>query len=79
MVEAVDAGCEVVEYSPNRVKQTITGHGGADKEQMERMVKTLLGITGPLRPVDAADAVAVALCHLAHGPLQERMTSGARR
>jgi crossover junction endodeoxyribonuclease RuvC len=79
MVEAVDAGCEVVEYSPNRVKQTITGHGGADKEQMERMVKTLLGITGPLRPVDAADAVAVALCHLAHGPLQERMTAGARR
>ena len=79
MVEAVDAGCAVVEYSPNRVKQTITGHGGADKEQMERMVKTLLGITGPLRPVDAADAVAVALCHLAHGPLQERMTAGARR
>jgi crossover junction endodeoxyribonuclease RuvC len=79
MVEAVDAGCEVVEYSPNRVKQTITGHGGADKEQMERMVKTLLGITGPLRPVDAADAVAVALCHLAHGPLQTRMTAGAGR
>ena len=79
MVEAVAAGCQVVEYSPNRVKQTITGHGGADKEQMERMVKTLLGITGPLRPVDAADAVAVALCHLAHGPLQERVTAGARR
>jgi crossover junction endodeoxyribonuclease RuvC len=79
MVEAVDAGCEVVEYSPNRVKQTITGHGGADKEQMERMVKTLLGIPGPLRPVDAADAVAVALCHLAHGPLRERMTAGAGR
>jgi crossover junction endodeoxyribonuclease RuvC len=79
MVEAVDAGCDVVEYSPNRVKQTITGHGGADKEQMERMVKTLLGIAGPLRPVDAADAVAVALCHLAHGPLRERMTARAGR
>ena len=79
LAEAAAAGCEVVEYSPNRVKQTITGHGGADKEQMERMVKTLLGITGPLRPVDAADAVAVALCYLAHGPLQERMTAGARR
>ena len=76
MVEAVAAGCEVVEYSPNRVKQAITGHGAADKDQMERMVQTLLGIATPLRPVDAADAVAVALCHLAHAPLRERV--GAR-
>jgi crossover junction endodeoxyribonuclease RuvC len=75
MVAAVEAGCEVVEYSPNRVKQTITGHGGADKDQMERMVQTLLGITRPLRPVDAADAVAVALCHVAHAPLRERVTT----
>jgi crossover junction endodeoxyribonuclease RuvC len=73
MVEAVAAGCQVVEYSPNRVKQTVTGHGGADKDQMERMVQTLLGIATPLRPVDAADAVAVALCHLAHDPLRERV------
>jgi crossover junction endodeoxyribonuclease RuvC len=73
MVEAMAAGCKVVEYSPNRVKQTITGHGGAGKDQMERMVQTLLGINAPLRPVDAADAVAVALCHLAHAPLQERV------
>ncbi len=77
MVEAVAAGCQVVEYSPNRVKQTITGHGGADKDQMERMVQTLLGIATPLRPVDAADAVAVALCHLAHAPLRERVGAGA--
>jgi crossover junction endodeoxyribonuclease RuvC len=77
MVEAVAAGCQVVEYSPNRVKQTITGHGGADKRQMERMVQTLLGITMPLRPVDAADAMAVALCHLAHAPLRERVSTRA--
>jgi crossover junction endodeoxyribonuclease RuvC len=76
MVEAVAAGCQVVEYSPNLVKQTIAGHGGAGKDQMERMVQTLLGIATPLRPVDAADAVAVALCHLAHAPLRERV--GAR-
>jgi crossover junction endodeoxyribonuclease RuvC len=76
MVEAVAAGCQVAEYSPNRVKQTITGHGGAGKDQMERMVQTLLGIARPLRPVDAADAVAVALCHVAHAPLRERV--GAR-
>jgi crossover junction endodeoxyribonuclease RuvC len=73
MVEAVAAGCQVAEYSPNRVKQTITGDGGAGKDQMERMVQTLLGIARPLRPVDAADAVAVALCHLAHAPLQGRV------
>jgi crossover junction endodeoxyribonuclease RuvC len=79
MVEAVAAGCQVVEYSPNRVKQTITGHGGADKDQMERMVQTLLGIATPLRPVDAADAVAVALCHLAHAPLHDRVGARASR
>jgi crossover junction endodeoxyribonuclease RuvC len=73
MVEAVAVGCQVVEYSPNLVKQTIAGHGAADKDQMERMVQTLLGINAPLRPVDAADAVAVALCHLAHAPLRERV------
>ena len=64
MAEAAAAGCEVVEYSPNQVKQAVTGVGGASKDQMERMVQTLLGIDRPLRPVDAADAVALALCHL---------------
>jgi crossover junction endodeoxyribonuclease RuvC len=73
MVEAVAAGVEVVEYSPNQVKQAVAGYGGADKEQIERMVQTLLGIEQPLRPVDAADAVALALCHLAHAPLRRRL------
>src|SRR3546814_7967975 len=44
MAEAVAAGCEVVEYSPNQVKQAVAGVGGASKDQMERMVQTLLGI-----------------------------------
>ncbi len=73
MVCAVEAGAEVVEYSPNQVKQAVAGFGGADKAQIERMVQTLLGITTPLRPVDAADAVALALCHLAHAPLRARV------
>jgi crossover junction endodeoxyribonuclease RuvC len=77
MVEAVTAGCDVVEYSPNQVKQAVAGYGGADKAQIERMVQTLLGITAPLRPVDAADAVALALCHLAHAPLQGRLAVAA--
>ena len=80
MAEAVAAGCDVVEYSPNQVKQAVAGVGGASKDQMERMVQTLLGIAEPLRPVDAADAVALALCHLAHAPMQRRVAAaGARR
>jgi crossover junction endodeoxyribonuclease RuvC len=75
MVEAVDAGADVVEYSPNQVKQAVAGFGGADKAQIERMVQTLLGIAAPLRPVDAADAVALALCHLAHAPMRARVTA----
>jgi crossover junction endodeoxyribonuclease RuvC len=75
MVEAVAACCEVVEYSPNQVKQAVAGYGAADKAQIGRMVQTLLGITVPLRPVDAADAVALALCHLAHAPLRGRVAA----
>ena len=78
MVEGVTAGAEVVEYSPNQVKQAVAGFGGADKRQIERMVQTLLGIDRPLRPVDAADAVALALCHLAHAPLRARVPGVAR-
>ncbi|MFZ6002791.1 MAG: crossover junction endodeoxyribonuclease RuvC [Actinomycetota bacterium] len=79
MAEAVAAGCEVVEYSPNQVKQAIAGVGGASKEQMERMVQTLLAIDHPLRPVDAADAVALALCHLAHAPMRGRVEAARLR
>ena len=68
MAEAINAGCEVAQYGPNEVKQAVAGWGGAGKDEMERMVQLLLGIETPLRPVDAADAVALALCHLAHAP-----------
>lgn len=68
MAEAINAGCEVAQYSPNQVKEAVAGSGSASKEEIERMVQTLLGIEHPLRPVDAADAVALALCHLAHQP-----------
>jgi crossover junction endodeoxyribonuclease RuvC len=72
MAEAVSAGCEVVEYSPNEVKEAVAGWGAATKQQVERMVQTLLGIEQPLRPPDAADAVALALCHLARVPATGR-------
>ena len=68
MAEGASAGCVVVEYSPNEVKQAVAGWGGADKDEVGRMVQTLLSLPDRLRPADAADAVAVALCHLAHQP-----------
>jgi len=68
MAEAATAGCDVIEYSPNEIKSAVAGDGAADKSQMERMVQMILGIDKPLRPVDAADAMAVALCYLAHSP-----------
>ena len=65
MAEAARSGCDVVQYSPNEIKLAVTGWGGADKQQVERMVRAQLGIERELRPVDAADAIAVALCHAA--------------
>lgn len=54
---------EVYEYTPNQIKQAITGYGAADKMQMQHMVQALLKLKSVPRPDDAADALAVALCH----------------
>ena len=59
------AGCVVATYSPNEVKLAVAGHGGADKQQVQRMVARLLGLDEAPRPADAADALALALTHLA--------------
>lgn len=67
---AARCGCPVVQYSPNEVKQAIAGHGGATKEQVQRMVQVLLGLAAPPRPADRADALALALCHLAGARLR---------
>lgn len=68
MAEAVAAGCLVAQYTPNQVKEAVAGHGAADKEQVQTMVQTLLRLPAPPRPADAADAAALALCHLAYEP-----------
>ena len=73
MTEAVDAGARVEEYSPNEVKLAVAGDGAADKAQVEAMVRRLLRIESPIRPVDAADAAAIALCHVARSPMRERI------
>ena len=62
---AVRAHCRVVQYTPSQVKNAIAGWGGADKEQIQKMVKLRLGLTSLPKPADAADAAALALCHLA--------------
>ncbi|QGG95150.1 crossover junction endodeoxyribonuclease RuvC [Actinomarinicola tropica] len=69
MAEAASRGCVVAQYSPNEVKQAVTGDGAADKTAVATMVQTLLGLPRPPRPADAADAAALALCHIAHAPL----------
>ncbi|HKY16092.1 MAG TPA: crossover junction endodeoxyribonuclease RuvC [Microthrixaceae bacterium] len=73
MAEAANRGLDVIEYSPNQVKEAVTGSGAADKTQVTTMVQMLLGLPRPPRPPDAADAAAVALCHLAQSP---SMTGG---
>jgi crossover junction endodeoxyribonuclease RuvC len=60
---AQQAGCEVVQYTPTEVKMCITGYGAATKEQMQRMVQTQLHLETLPEPPDAADALALALCH----------------
>ena len=62
---AVDAGLPVAEYTALQVKQAVVGNGHAKKEQVQEMVKRLLGLAGA-PPADAADALACAICH-AHG------------
>jgi len=66
MAEAASRGCEVVQYTPNEVKLSVTGDGAADKEAVITMVQSQLGLARPPRPADAADAAALALCHVAH-------------
>ncbi len=64
MLALANANLPIFEYKPLEVKQAITGHGGADKKQMQQMVKLLLNLDDIPRPDDAADALAVAICHL---------------
>jgi crossover junction endodeoxyribonuclease RuvC len=79
LAEAAAAGCEVAQYSPNQVKDAVAGWGGAAKEQVQKMVQARLRLTSPPRPPDAADAAALALCHLAMAPMRERIAAAMAR
>lgn len=75
LCEAAAAGCDVVQYTPNEVKGAVAGYGAADKAQVAKMVQTRLKLSRPPKPADAADAAALALCHLAVAPLTRRVAS----
>jgi crossover junction endodeoxyribonuclease RuvC len=64
LLALAEAGVEIAEYSPNEVKQAVAGYGGADKHQVQAMVQALLELEEIPQPDDAADALAVAICHI---------------
>ncbi len=73
LAEAAAAGCEVVQYTPNQVKEAVVGYGAATKAQVQKLVQARLALAAPPSPPDAADAAALALCHLAWAPWRARL------
>jgi crossover junction endodeoxyribonuclease RuvC len=69
-------GISVAEYTPSAIKNALTGYGNADKAQMKKVVAMRLGLAKPPTPADAADALAIALCHLQAAPVR-RLAGGA--
>lgn len=75
MLAAAEAGVPVVEYTPSSVKSAVAGYGSAPKAQVQRMVVSRLRLAATPRPADAADALAIALCHLQ----SQRLATAAAR
>lgn len=64
LLAIAESGLDVFEYSPNEVKQAVSGYGSAGKKQVQEMVRVLLRLDEVPKPDDAADALAIAICHL---------------
>jgi crossover junction endodeoxyribonuclease RuvC len=79
LASAARRGCPVAQYSPNEVKQAVAGYGSATKEQVQRMVATLLGLAEIPRPADRADALALAICHLSGARLRRAAAAATVR
>ena len=77
LLALADAGLAIHEYKPLEIKQAITGYGGAAKQQVQEMVRLLLNLDHVPQPDDAADAVAVAVCHI-HSARMAAAIEGAR-
>jgi crossover junction endodeoxyribonuclease RuvC len=78
MLSAASAGLEVAEYSPLTIKASVVGYGRAEKQQVQHMGMQLLGLAEPPEPMDASDALAIAICHLHTAGTQERQRVNAR-
>jgi crossover junction endodeoxyribonuclease RuvC len=74
MLAAVEAGVAVAEYTPAEIKRAVVGYGRAEKPQVQQMVKLILGLAAVPSPHDAADALAVAICH-AHSQMPARVAA----
>jgi crossover junction endodeoxyribonuclease RuvC len=78
MLALANGGLSVAEYTPRQVKQAVTGYGAAGKDQVGEMVRILLKLTAVPRPDDAADAAAVAICHLHTAPYAGSLSGYSR-
>jgi len=77
IASAMNAGIPVTEYSPKKVKQSITGNGNSEKEQVWKMLQTLLSLDQEIRAYDASDALAVAVCHHFQHKISHRIAGTA--
>ncbi len=78
MLAAASAGLEVAEYSPLTIKSSVVGYGRAEKQQVQQMVTRLLGLAEAPEPMDASDALAIAICHLHTAGTLEKQRFTAR-
>ncbi len=79
LVLAEQQGIEIAEYSPRLIKQTVVGYGNAEKHQVQEMVRLLLKMKTAPAPHDAADALAIAICHFHHAGMQKRIDIATRK
>ena len=77
MLAAVEAGVPVFEYTPAEIKRAVVGYGRAEKHQIQHMMKIVLGLDRVPTPHDAADALAIAICHIHSSPPRLSLDRGA--
>lgn len=79
ILAASSAGLPIAEYAPLSIKSAVVGYGKAEKHQVQQMVMRLLGLAAPPDPADAADALAIAICHLHTAGTLSRHAAGTTR